>query len=59
VTAGLLHREGAEGAALDCAIACEQCDWKRIRFEGMDPGELSSAYLDAIKWSTEISTLLE
>lgn len=59
VTAGLLHREGAEGAALDCAIACEQCDWKRIRFEGMDAGELSSAYLDAIKWSTEISTLLE
>lgn len=48
VKGALLHREGAMGEALRCAIAYEQNEWDNVHCLGIDPATIHQAYLQAV-----------
>lgn len=49
----LLMRRGQLGEALRCTIAYERGDWDRVSCFGLTPGEIKSAFLDAVCWTEE------
>lgn len=54
LSAALLEGAGTMGAALDCVRAFERGEWDRVSFEGLDEGELSSAFADAAEYSRKL-----
>jgi EAL and modified HD-GYP domain-containing signal transduction protein len=57
--AAVLRREGAIGAAIDCAMAMERADWPSVAFSGLTPNQISHAYLSAIKQADEMWAALK
>lgn len=54
IVAGLLHREGKLGAALDCAIAYETGDWEKIRFDKLTADDILVANIEAVTWANAL-----
>ncbi len=51
---GLIEQKGAYGEALQCAFYMEQSDFSVLDFMGLDLGEMSDLYLDAVKWADDM-----
>jgi len=51
---GIKHLEGSYGEALQCAFSMEQSDFSVLDFMGLDLGEMSDLYLEAVKWSDDM-----
>jgi hypothetical protein len=39
------------GKALKCAMAYEVCDWDTTGFNGLTPGEITTAFANASEWA--------
>jgi len=59
VTAALLKREGALGAALQCVFASERGKWKEIKYPGLAIGTIKKAYLESIDWTRSLYKILK
>ncbi len=55
----LLYQEGNLGALLHCVIAYERGNWEEVLYPGLEVGTIRDAYLQALRWATEVSSLLE
>jgi EAL and modified HD-GYP domain-containing signal transduction protein len=53
VKAALLEHAGGLADVLDAAIALEQMDEETLRAFGLDRGESSHAYIEALRWTRE------
>ncbi len=58
IQSALLHKSGMLGRILSCALAYEQGDWERVDLENLEEGAIMDAYLSAISWSTEVSSIM-
>jgi len=54
----LLRFEGPYGEALASAIAHEQGFFQEAQFADLSPAQMTEAYLEAVSWATEATTLL-
>ncbi len=54
----LLNHEGELGELLGCVIAWDEANWAEARYPALDTEQLCEAYLQAIDWAGETSTLL-
>ena len=54
----LLEHAGPLGEALGCALAFENCAWEDIRYEKLEPEELTAVYTDALAWAFEAQRAL-
>jgi len=57
--AALLDRSGDMGRALCCALAIEQGNIKNIHFEGINAGDISSMYMQAMAWANKTLTMMK
>jgi EAL and modified HD-GYP domain-containing signal transduction protein len=57
VSRALLHHEGLHGAILHAVLAYERGDWRPVKQLGLDSDVINDAYLQAIAWSREYSTV--
>lgn len=55
---GLLAGDGLPGHVLTCAREHEEGRWQQDRYLGLGPGEVNTAYLEAIEWADQLSRLL-
>ncbi len=53
VERALIAQEGDIGSALKCARAYERASWGRVAYNGLDPGLIRAAYLDAVFWAEQ------
>jgi EAL and modified HD-GYP domain-containing signal transduction protein len=51
ITDALLYGEGFPGEILRKVIAYEHGDWDKVTFQGIDVREITSAYLDSVRWA--------
>lgn len=56
VVEGLVNRGGAAGQVLNLALAYERGNWAYLLQTGIKPEILTSAYLNAARWATEVSS---
>jgi len=54
----LLRFEGPYGEALASVIAYEQGFFEEARFAGLAPAQMTEAYLEAVSWGRQATTLL-
>ena len=47
----LTNYEGLLGEALNCALACEQCDWDEVKFSDLGEAEIGELYLESLQWA--------
>ena len=45
--AAILQKEGPCGEALECALAYEELDWKRVRYRNLEIAEIREIYLES------------
>lgn len=51
----LLRREGNLGAVLQCVMDYERGNWDAVLHIGLQQGEITQAYLEAITWANQVS----
>lgn len=51
----LLRREGNLGAVLQCVLDYERGNWDAVLHIGLQQGEITQAYLEAITWANQVS----
>jgi EAL and modified HD-GYP domain-containing signal transduction protein len=51
VSEALLDGSGVLGAALSCAVACDECRWEDIRFAGLPEPAIHKLHCEAMGWS--------
>jgi EAL and modified HD-GYP domain-containing signal transduction protein len=56
VVDGLVNRGGAAGQVLNLALAYERGNWGYLLQTGIKPEILTSSYLNAARWATEVSS---
>ena len=56
IIATLIDHSGELGAALKCALACEQCQMRDIQFADIEPSEIYALHLDAMLWADNLVT---
>jgi c-di-GMP phosphodiesterase len=59
VITALVEGRGPAAIALSIALAMENANWEGLARCGLNPDMISSAYLQALRWSVEISSSLE
>ncbi len=53
VSRAILKKEGIMGEALKCVLTFEHAEWDLAKFNDLPPAELTSCYLEAIKWAED------
>ncbi len=51
----LLRHEGTLGTVLQCVLNYERGNWDTVQCLGLQQGEISQAYLEAIVWANQVS----
>lgn len=51
ITDALLYGEGLPGEILKKVLAYERGDWDKVSFRGVRVNEITSAYLDSVRWT--------
>ena len=55
IKAALDHQHGDAGAALKCALACEQCALEDIHFFNLEPTDLYTLHLESMLWAESVN----
>ena len=55
VNDALLRRTGNLGAVLQCVLDYERGNWDAVQHIGLQQGEITQAYLEAIAWANQVS----
>ncbi|MFC1512339.1 EAL and HDOD domain-containing protein [Candidatus Latescibacterota bacterium] len=58
ISAALVRREGALGAALQCVFASGMGKWEEIKYPDLGIGAIKKAYLESIDWTRSLSKIL-
>jgi EAL and modified HD-GYP domain-containing signal transduction protein len=58
VTRALVAGEGVLGEALQCARAYERAAWNHVAFQSQPPHLIRAAYVDALFWAEQASSLI-
>lgn len=54
ITTAILQKEGELGDALSCALAVENAEWRKMKFNDLNHRDIVNAFQEAIKWSNGI-----
>jgi EAL and modified HD-GYP domain-containing signal transduction protein len=55
VNDALLRHEGTLGGVLQCVLNYERGNWDAVQRMGLQQGEITQAYLEAIAWANQVS----